>query len=360
MCGIVGFIGRSKNQKVCFDFTTALLKHTEIRGDDATGFWASSLRLNGNKESGKVYFTKAPKKSTEFVNEPFWKHWKNDSPSLFLGHCRRSTKKGSEAVNKNNHPFVSEDYRTALVHNGNVPEHNTLRSSFDLKTDCDSEVLLRIIEQGSLYKPDYIKSQIGELSISQEDNPLLFKDMPNGLFKDIPDDKIPFWAYRLMGLIDVFALINYAAMSVAVAEEWQDGTHALWVFRNDQRPLHLVDMTETLGQVYISSERQIIRKAFDDTPELQNILGSTPTPVIELPANNDIWLIVCSPNGELSHLQFEINKTKKYDTTFEAERPADKEVLKPRLRPSVVSNLNLDTFESNVIQKKNPTASKTA
>ena len=195
MCGIVGFIGTPKHRNVCYALTTALLRETEERGTDATGFWASETG------KGSLIFDKLPKKSSEYVKEDFWKDMKNHHANILIGHCRKKSMESnaSEKVNKNNHPFLSEDKRLALVHNGNVPDFRRLKKDNDLETvsECDSEVLLRIIESGQYYDPDYIRSEIGDMRNEK------------GHLKDVPKEaKIPSWAKRMMGLRDIFAQIK--------------------------------------------------------------------------------------------------------------------------------------------------------
>ena len=75
-------------------------------------------------------------------------------PELFIGHSRAATQ-GSPERNINNHPFVSRDRRYALVHNGmltsgqyKIEKHLDLK----LKSNCDSEVYLRIIEKLGIYE----------------------------------------------------------------------------------------------------------------------------------------------------------------------------------------------------------------
>ena len=112
MCGIVTYIGCPTNTKAAHELTTALLKKTEIRGDNATGFWASQV---GDRESDSIFYHKEPKRSSEFVNLDIWNELSKHKTNLLIAHCRKSSS-GSENNNKNNHPFLSDDRRVALVH----------------------------------------------------------------------------------------------------------------------------------------------------------------------------------------------------------------------------------------------------
>ena len=67
---------------------------------------------------------------------------------MVLAHTRHATH-GDPHNNVNNHPFVTDDGRYALVHNGVISDHFALacRQGLRLESDCDSEVLLRLVEQ---------------------------------------------------------------------------------------------------------------------------------------------------------------------------------------------------------------------
>jgi predicted glutamine amidotransferase len=65
------------------------------------------------------------------------------NPKSMIAHGRWST----NTVNlENTHPFVNDT--TALIHNGVVQNSGTTK--LDLKTDCDTEILLRFWEQGGM------------------------------------------------------------------------------------------------------------------------------------------------------------------------------------------------------------------
>lgn len=341
MCGIVGYIGEPKDQRACYDLTTSLLVKTEVRGDDAAGYWASDA-----SEDGAVYWSKAPQKSSLFVKSDAWTILKSVKTNLFVGHCRRSTVKGSENINRNNHPFLTDDNRTALVHNGNVPEFEALRDGYNIISACDSEILLRMVERGSQYDLNFIRHQLGKLKADSDGQKKI---------EDCKDEEIPSWAWRVSGLIDIFARINYGAMAVAIGDRWPDGTRALWLFRDRDRPLYVVDLRETMGQVYAVSEKRIWREAVDATPTIKRYVKGN-TPIIEFPPMF-IWLLTYrddEKDGKFKVRKFRINRQRRHNTTFEDERP--KELQAPIVTHPLrlVTNLNHQSHEhSTSVPKAN-------
>jgi len=338
MCGIVGFIGKPKDREACFALTTALLAKTQVRGDDASGFWATNT---ANGDNGLAIFSKAAKKSTEFIKTDPWLELKNRDLNLLISHCRRSSSKGSENKNRNNHPFFSKSYRTALVHNGNVPEFDVLRGKYDIATECDSEILLRIMELGIRYPLDFLRQQLKKV-----------KTIDGDLIKDLKDEDVPLWSHKVLGLADIFARINYGAMAVAIAERWEDDTRALWLFRDKDRPLQVVDMRETLGQVYVVSEKRIFREAVEATPSVRKYVKGN-TPILEFPPMY-IWVLMLTTDNEISVKKMHVNRHRKYNTTFEQERPPleDAKDAKP-IR--VITNLDFANHEVKTKTVKKPT-----
>ena len=331
MCGIVGFIGEPKDRKVCFDLTTALLARTETRGDDASGYWAAESR-HKNDDENVILFSKEPKQSTDFVKLDMWKEWRDRSINLLISHCRRSTVKGSENRNINNHPFLSSDYRTALVHNGNVPEFDALKPSYDVQSQCDSEILLRMMERGVQYNNSFLHKWLADLKAD------------NGkLISSLSKDELPVWVPKLAGLMDIFARINYGAMAVAIGEKWLDGTRALWLFRDKERPLHVIDMRKTLNQVYIVSDKKIWRDSVESTLSCRGFVKPN-TSIIEFP-ENFIWLLTLSPKGELGVRKWHITRKRMLHTTFEEERPELLPVVDTAQQPRVVTNLEGGSYE---------------
>lgn len=268
MCGILGYIGRSTNPQVSFELANSLLIKTESRGEHATGFWGCEY------EDGRIFFDKEPVKSSIYVHRDIWKNgFQSVNSDLLIAHCRyTSMNVGHEKFNKNNHPHASSDRRVALVHNGKIPEYTILKSRYDLRSDCDSEILLGMFESSDSYKnAEQLKTEF-----------------PNQA-SDV--------ACRLMGLREVFSRVNFGAMAVAVGERGDDTrSRYLWLFRDDERPLHVVDMRKTLGQIFFCSTPEIWRGAVDATPSVKPYIPSNQQ-IIEFPSFH-VWMLALSPNQE--------------------------------------------------------------
>lgn len=321
MCGIVCAIGKPKNPKLSYDLLTSLLKKTETRGDDATGFWAT--------EGDTVYFSKEPTKSTEFVlNNKIWLDLKEKETDLIVSHCRKkSLNIGSEKDNKNNHPFVSADKKTALIHNGNVPEYEVLKEEYDVISNCDSEILLRVFETGHSYAEEFLRKQFSDLKITDDKK-----------INDLKEkESLPQWTHRLMGTIDIFSRINYAALAVGIGEIWEDGTKALWLFRNKERPIHVIDMRQSLGQIFAVSTLNIWRDGVEACPEAKKI--ATSVEIIEFPFNG-LWLLSYRPDGEWYTKKLKIKKTRKDNTTWEKERPERNHAKISTKEIKIITNLD--------------------
>ena len=149
MCGIIGFVGQVPEG--CWGQThsiiESLLRHAEHRGRDATGFVANAVPFDSPAKTS-VVFDKQPQRATGFIkSNSTFRGLRHRRCVSFVGHVRAATH-GSPANNSNNHPFVSDDRKLFLVHNGVLSNHEDVAGSLSLKlvTECDSEVLLRLVE----------------------------------------------------------------------------------------------------------------------------------------------------------------------------------------------------------------------
>ena len=277
-----------------------MLLKTESRGEHATGFWSC------DRGNGRIFFDKEPVKSTIYSTRKIWREdFASANTDLLIAHCRfTSINVGHERYNKNNHPHVSSDKKVALVHNGKIPEYSALKSRYDLRSDCDSEILLGMFESGDDFKTkeDYLKQEFPNLQ--------------------------PTVAYRMMGLKEVFSRVNYGAMAVAIGEHCDNNTsRRLWLFRDEDRPLHIVDMRKTLGQIFFCSTPEIWKQAIESCPAVKSYIP-TDHVIIEFPAY-EVWMLgldhgTPTENGDAvddawTVKKFRIIKTKFYDWKQEDE-----------------------------------------
>lgn len=322
MCGIVGYIGNPKNQAATFDLVDQLMIKTEPRGDHATGFWTA---IGGG--DNRVIYHKEPIKSSDFVKHPLWRSLKDVDSNLLIGHCRwTSPGGGPEKVNKNNHPHVSQDCRVALVHNGKIPEYNYLKKRYNVNTDCDSEVLLRIFESA--------EDQHDQLEFLRKELPKVWEDTPDSLM------------HRIFGLKKVFSEVNYGAMAVAIGERLDGNARSLFLFRNEQRPICLIDLRETLGQIFFCSTPEIFRQAYDASTIAKDVIPANQPVYPELP-ENWIYSVVLTEEEEFEIRRLKVNKVRKYGYWDQStdEEEASPEAPKSEIklvRPSVdvVTRLN--------------------
>ena len=264
MCGIAGLIGDSKNLEVSFQLMTSIFSKLEARGTDASGFWCCQ-----KGKSGRIMFHKEPEKSSLFVKQTAWQDTLKFNPNLVLVHARQSSVGvGSPLVNKNNHPFTSADKCTALVHNGRIPEqeYKALKTKYEVFSQCDSEILLRIFEAGEILDDDLV-----DLAKSVDDN----------------------IKHRLLGIRNIWAQIIRGHMSCAIAERLENGKRRLWLWRNKHRPLWLIDLRKVLGQVFFCSTPDIWYDAIGDCPEAKAIVKGK-TKLIEFP-DDEIWVMHTTP-----------------------------------------------------------------
>ena len=163
MCAIAGF-SLSKGSKISpRSLSHALLTEMDVRGNQASGFaWQSSSGsgLFKNDVAGSRLSLKAMPKSA----------------SVAVLHTRYATH-GSTKVMANNHPVLSPDRQIALVHNGVIYNHNTVRSFIDAELpEVDTAVIPALLSQ---YPNDLSKLEMldGDASVAwlDEDERLTLK-----------------------------------------------------------------------------------------------------------------------------------------------------------------------------------------
>lgn len=169
---------------------------------------------------------------------------------------------GPPAINKNNHPFTSSDKSIGLIHNGKIPseEYNLLSKKYEVSSDCDSEILLRIFEAGDVSNINNVLT-----------NPPTM------------DAKI---AQRLVGLRDIWSFIEKGHMAVAVGERVDSNVRRLFLFRNQHRSLWIADLRKKLGQVFFCSTPEIWNDAFRNSKAYKFI--NERVKLIDLPVR-ELW-----------------------------------------------------------------------
>ena len=191
-------------------------------------------------------------------------------------HSRGASKGvGEPSNNINNHPFISDDKSLALIHNGRVDdcEYQVLKQKYSVKSNCDSEILLRIVE-----------------------NPQSSEEF---------DDEYP--SEIISGIKDVYSFINEGHMAVAVGKRGIRGERWLLLFRNAHRPLWVVDTRESLGQIFFISEPTIWEESIRESGAIKGFSKSHK--LIEVP-ENQIWCFRVdeeSPNAK-NFLKFDVQK----------------------------------------------------
>ena len=131
MCGIFGYIGNKNNSA---ELIMAGLKTLEYRGYDS---WGIAVEEKGvikiEKKIGKI--------GKASVNLP--------ESHLGIGHTRWATHGG--VVIENSHPHLSCDSLVAVIHNGIVENHQTIRknliSKHKFKSETDTEIIPHLIEE---------------------------------------------------------------------------------------------------------------------------------------------------------------------------------------------------------------------
>ena len=230
MCGIMGYVGNSMSNYRTHELSTSLLRETQSRGKDATGF----ASLSGNR----VDFFKRNIAAQDFVKIGPWKNRCVANPNVLIGHTRFATH-GPHIHNINNHPHISDDQKVSVVHNGVIVNYNSMakKLGLNLRGECDSEVILRAIENSSS-PVDGIKTVFEE------------------------------------------AIGQHACLSIAFSEE--HNKHMFYAWRSGN-PMVMIDLRQELGQYFFSSTDHIWKSAVT-TCGMQKLLSKK----IEVVNENEI------------------------------------------------------------------------
>lgn len=246
MCGIIGYAGDAQEGKwgETYSIASHMLTAASERGIDATGF-AAFLSPHKHQSKNRVLMEKAPVPAEQFIKDhQDFRSLRHHRARLIVGHCRWATA-GEPVVNRNNHPHVGSGFY--LCHNGIISAYHEIaqRHSLTLKTDCDSEVLLRLLE--------------------------VAEDPVTGLLTCMEECE------RADG-----------TMAVAVLDEEHK---CIWLARDDQRPLWFARLMD--GRAFFASTHKIL------VTGLREVFGGKlPKMDISLPlAANAVYRL--TPDGRL-------------------------------------------------------------
>lgn len=262
---------------------TALFDYLELRGTDAAGIWG----VESGKKS-RVIYHKEPIKSSEFIQSEMWKRIQKLKPNLLLCHARATSPGlGPASTNSNNHPFVSSDRRIGMIHNGRLTEFDFLKKKYEIKSNTDSEVLLRMYEEGIDY------------------------NLPSQWISGV-DEEV---CHRMNGIKEIWSVIDRGAMSVALGERVDEYTRFLFLFHNESRPLWMVDTREQLGQIFFFSSPDIWYKAVSSSATLKQMFLSSDE-LIEVPVGQVVFLKITENHPHVENflrLNMKIGGTQQWD-----------------------------------------------
>ncbi len=134
MCGIIGYIGKQSAGPVILEG----LRRLEYRGYDSAGLCVSEGKgLNLVKRVGKIDNGLGPLVSSSPVQG-----------RVGVGHTRWATH--GAPSDQNAHPHLDQSGRVAVVHNGVIENHETLKGHLELEgcefeSETDSEILAKLI-----------------------------------------------------------------------------------------------------------------------------------------------------------------------------------------------------------------------
>ena len=200
MCGIMGYVRTGSSQIRRRELLEELMRGIETRGRHAAG--AACLGLGHN------VWGRAPGTASQFVRGKWWAKMMDANPRLLIGHARFATH-GSPQQNKNNHPFVSDDGRWMVIHNGVL--NDDVAVDIPPRGECDSELILRMLDERGLE--------------------------------------------RTVAAMEQFRRSSFACMAIDTAER------RLYAWRNDGNPLVVADLSSQIGGIVIASTEQILRAA---------------------------------------------------------------------------------------------------
>lgn len=130
-----GFVTDKRNWKTKHRLLRHLALETQVRGIHATGMaWTDGQHVG-------MYKLDWPAK--DYVKTCEFETIADLRPNIVIGHNRYATH-GDPSNNINNHPFKSR--QRYFMHNGVIQNYDQLKREYPCQSECDSEVILRVIE----------------------------------------------------------------------------------------------------------------------------------------------------------------------------------------------------------------------
>jgi glucosamine 6-phosphate synthetase-like amidotransferase/phosphosugar isomerase protein len=164
MCGVFGFVSQD-GKLVNLKTLARIAEVTERRGPHAFGFaWIDRKgRLKCFKQTGRI-------------SDHLGLLAMAADARLLIGHCRYATQ-GSPEQNINNHPHPADG--GWIVHNGRIPNYDRLvdRNNLYPSSDCDTEVLGLLIEQGQGNLLDRCRRAVAAVRDREDEEENLFPVM---------------------------------------------------------------------------------------------------------------------------------------------------------------------------------------
>jgi len=127
MCGIFGLQLKQKNKELLKNFTSFMLKESELRGRDASGIYLQSENIQSTLKKPVNGF-----QLTKLVDySSFFENIKDDTSNIFnlIGQCRLATN-GKIFINDFNQPIETENL--TMLHNGIILNDLDLLNKFNI------------------------------------------------------------------------------------------------------------------------------------------------------------------------------------------------------------------------------------
>ncbi|GBG33205.1 Glutamine--fructose-6-phosphate aminotransferase isomerizing [Hondaea fermentalgiana] len=159
MCGIIAYLGDGETVAVLLEG----LKRMEYRGYDSSGMCVitrDGAKLEIEKQAGKVANLEQAVAGRNFKS----------NASLGIAHTRWATHGPPTAINA--HPHASSDGKLAIVHNGIIENHSSLKKKlsamgYEFVSDTDTEVLAALIRHVQSLEPNLSLAGAVSLALTQ-------------------------------------------------------------------------------------------------------------------------------------------------------------------------------------------------